>query len=175
MHSYFYFFSTLFSFSMRDGSLDGTVLDLDILEQWAIHCSCCSGDTCGARDACASSACFTVTSPEVPSATASVLKVDGGGDGAMLGESAKTDLRNAAASGTKVLFRSWFKAWLIQCLSLLLRLSRQSIHFSIWAKQATFVEPRLAWRWMLRFAWNLLVPARLHRTRVDIRVALERV
>jgi len=42
------------------------------------------------------------TSPEVPSATASVLKVDGGGDGAMLGESVKIDLRNAAASGTKV-------------------------------------------------------------------------
>jgi len=91
---------------MRDGSLDGSVLDLEILEQFIAPVVASAIVVAPAVAHAAPATLWRVsqfTSPGVPYATVSVLKVDGRGeDGAMLGESVKIDLRNAAASGTKV-------------------------------------------------------------------------
>jgi len=93
---------------MRDGSLQDSVLDLEILEQFIAPVASAAAVAPEVALAAPTTPVplqhvSQFTSPEGPSATASVLKVDdGGGDGTMLGESVKIDLRNAAASGTKV-------------------------------------------------------------------------
>jgi len=78
---------------MRDGSLDGTVLDLDILEQFIAPPVASAAVVAPAVTHVAPATPAPLrrfsqfTNLEGPSTTASVLKVDGGGgDGAVLGD-----------------------------------------------------------------------------------------
>jgi len=70
----------------------------------------------------------------------------------MLGESVKIDLQNAAASGTKVLSHGSRLNSVPKSPPSSVKVEYSLFHLGIWAKQAMFVEPRLARRWMLHFA-----------------------